>query len=151
MSTRPIPPRPSLELDREQAKALLDAARAGNPAAIARFHAHHPRFPAGEALRAALHDAQLVIAREYGFASWPRWKAFVEVRRLDAPGRAAELVKAAVTGDMRRASTLLAAEPALAAHDLYTACAAGAVQAVERALALDPGAARRRGRPLDRQ
>jgi len=111
MSARAISPRPSLEFDRKQAKALLDAARAGDPAALARFHAHHPRFRAGEALDAALHDAQLVIAREYGFASWPRWKQFVEARLLDAAGRAAELVKAAVTGDMRKASTLSAPSP----------------------------------------
>src|SRR5262245_10790649 len=111
MSARAIPSRPSLEFDRKQAKALLDAARAGDPAALARFHAHHPRFRAGEAPDAALHDAQLVIAREYGFASWPRWKQFVEARLLDAAGRAAELVKAAVSGDMRKASTLLGAEP----------------------------------------
>ena len=52
---------------------------------------------------------------------------------------------------MRKASTLLAAEPALAAHDLYTACATGAVDAVERALARDPARARRRGGPLDRE
>jgi ankyrin repeat protein len=151
MSARPIPPRPSLEFDRKQAKTLLDAARAGEPAAMARFHAHHPRFRVGEASDAALHDAQLVIAREYGFASWPRWKQFVEARLLDAAGRAAELVKAAVTGDMRKVSTLLDAEPALAGHDLYTACVTGAVDAVARALALDPAAARRRGGPLDRE
>src|SRR5262249_58091669 len=114
MSARAIPPRPSLEFDRKQAKALLDAARAGDPAALARFHAHHPRFRAGEASDAALHDAQLVIAREYGFASWPRWKQFVEASVLDAAGRAAELVKAAVTADMRKASTLPGAAPVLA-------------------------------------
>src|SRR5215468_6236584 len=151
MSARAIPPRPSMEFDRKQAKALLDAARAGDPAALARFHAHHPRFRAGDARDAALHDAQLVVAREYGFASWPRWKQFVEARLLDAAGRAAELVKAAVSGDMRKASTLLGAEPALAEHDLYTACVTGAVAAAERALHLDPEAARHRGGPLDRE
>ena len=151
MSARSIPSRPSLEFDRKQAKALLDAARAGDPAARARFHTHHPRFRSGEARDAALHDAHLVIAREYGFASWPRWKQFVEARRLDAAGRAAELVKAAVTGDMRKASTLLAAEPGLAAHDLYTACVTGSVEAAERVLSVNPEVAFRRGGPLGRE
>jgi len=32
MSRRPIPPRPSLELDRKQAKALLDALHSGDAA-----------------------------------------------------------------------------------------------------------------------
>ena len=48
-----------------------------------------------------LHDAQLVIAREYGFPSWPRWKRFVETRRLDTGERAAELLRAACGGDSR--------------------------------------------------
>src|SRR5262245_20935140 len=111
MATRPIPPRPSLEFDRKQAKALLDAVQAGDPSALARFRAHHPRFTGGDPRAAALHDAQLVVAREYGCASWPRWKQLVELRLLDTAERAAALVTAAVTGDMRKASTLLAAEP----------------------------------------
>src|SRR5262245_17653773 len=134
MSARPIPPRPSLEFDRKQAKALLEAARAGDPATLARFRAHHPRFAGGAPHDPGLHDAQLVIAREYGFASWARWKQFVETRQLDQAGRAAELVKAAVARDMRKASTLLAAEPSLAEHDLYTACVSGAFGRMERLL-----------------
>jgi ankyrin repeat protein len=157
MATRPIPPRPSLEFDRKQAKALLDAVRAGDPAALARFRTHHPRFHdagsrAGRALEgAALHDAQLVVAREYGYASWPRWKQFVEARLLDTDGRAAELVRAAVTANMRKATALLETEPSLAEHDLYTACVAGAAPRVARLLAQDPGLAARRGGPLDRE
>jgi hypothetical protein len=57
-----------------------------------------------------LHDAQLVIAREYGFASWARWKQFVEARELDTSARAAYLVRAACSGDMRQASMLLEGE-----------------------------------------
>jgi hypothetical protein len=50
---------------------------------LRRLRAHHPRYRAGDPARdIALHDAQLVIAREYGFASWPRWKQFVEARQL---------------------------------------------------------------------
>jgi ankyrin repeat protein len=59
---------------------LLDGQRAGDPEALERFRAHHPRLgglsPAELAsARIALHDAQLVIAREYGFASWSKLKA----------------------------------------------------------------------------
>jgi Ankyrin repeats (many copies) len=90
MSSRPIPLRPSIEFDRQQAKALLDALQRGDAEAAQRFRTHHPRFgPQGAPRGAALHDAQLVIAREYGFASWPRWKQFVEARQLDARERAA--------------------------------------------------------------
>jgi ankyrin repeat protein len=73
--THVLPPHPSLEFDRKQAKALLDAARGGDPQAIRRFVEMHPDFaseanPAERAQKVQLHDAQLVIAREYGFPSW---------------------------------------------------------------------------------
>ena len=70
----------SLEQLRKQAKELLRAHRAGDEAARSRVAAHHPR-PA-EPLK--LSGAQLVIAREHGFASWPRLRAYVE--RVSGPG-----------------------------------------------------------------
>ena len=152
MPSRPIPPRPSLEFDRKQARALLDAFREGDRAAVERFRAHHPRLPAvGAAGSAALHDAQLVIAREYGFPSWPRWKQFVEARQLDTGQRAAALVRAACMGDMRKASVLLDAEPTLERFDLSTACVCGAAEHVTRLLEGNPALARSRGGPLDRE
>jgi len=153
MPTRPVPSHPSLELDREQARALLDAAHHGDAGAVERFRAHHPRFRSATAEQvraAALHDAQLVVAREYGFGSWPRWKQFVETRRLDAGERAAELVRAACSGDMRKASMLLGAEPALETFDLHTACVCGASEHVERLLQRDASLATRAGGPLGR-
>ena len=151
MSSRPIPPRPSLEFDRKQAKLLLDALRRGDRDAAQRFRAHHPRFgPGGTERGAALHDAQLVVAREYGFASWPRWKQFVEARQLDTRERAAELVRAACDGDMRKASMLLDVQPDLERFDLYSACACGAAEHAAQLLTRDPSLAHRRGGPLDR-
>ena len=152
MPSRPIPPRPSLEFDRKQARALLDALRQGDDDAVRRLRAHHPRYRAGDPARdIALHDAQLVIAREYGFASWPRWRQFVEARQLDIAERAALLVRAACGGDMRKATTLLEAEPTLERFDFYTACVCGATEHVARLLERDPSLARRRGGPLDRE
>jgi hypothetical protein len=69
---RPLPPNPSLEFERKEAKALLRRLRAGDPDALARARAQHPRIGASASDRSRLADAQLVIAREYGFASWPR-------------------------------------------------------------------------------
>ena len=69
---RPLPPRPSLEYDRKEARALLRRLRAGDPEAIARARASHPTLDLNAPARARLADAQLVVAREYGFASWPR-------------------------------------------------------------------------------
>ncbi|MEN3284263.1 MAG: hypothetical protein V7607_5403 [Solirubrobacteraceae bacterium] len=69
-----LPAAPSLEQLRKQAKDLLRALRTGDPDARARVAAHHPHPE--EPLQLA--GAQLVIAREHGFASWPRLRAYVE-------------------------------------------------------------------------
>lgn len=126
---RPIPTRPSLEFDRKGAKALLEAFDADDPGALARFAAHHPR---GDDLEPKLADALLVVAREYGFSSWPRWKQFVETRQLDRAAQAAALVRAACSNDIRRAMVLFDADATLAAHDIAAACACGHAEAVKR-------------------
>jgi len=72
----PLPARPSLEQLRKQAKDLLRHYRAGDQAASSRIRARHPhprRDP-----EFTLADAQLVIAREYGFESWAKLKHHVE-------------------------------------------------------------------------
>ncbi len=66
---RPLPPRPSLEFDRKEAKALLRKLRLGDPDALARARVHDAAL---DVARVQLADAQRVVAREYGFASWPR-------------------------------------------------------------------------------
>ncbi|MGH7701052.1 MAG: ankyrin repeat domain-containing protein [Gemmatimonadales bacterium] len=80
---RSLPAVPNLEQQKKQARELLEAARAGDAVALERFRAHHPRLGALPAAQwppvgLALHDAQLVLAREYGFASWPKLKAHIE-------------------------------------------------------------------------
>lgn len=71
----PLPPHPDLEQQRRLAKELLEAVQAGEPEALARAAALHPSFDRTAFLLA---DAQLVIARGYGFASWARLKARIE-------------------------------------------------------------------------
>ncbi|HEU5186306.1 MAG TPA: ankyrin repeat domain-containing protein [Gemmatimonadaceae bacterium] len=69
--TSKLPARPSLEQLRKRAKDLLRAARAGDHDAASRFRAMDDRWTAGSVPQnAILADAQLVIAREHGFASW---------------------------------------------------------------------------------
>lgn len=130
-----VPKRPNLEFDRKQSKGLLEAFLASDLAAIARFRQHHPRGlpPAGK-----LSDAQLVIAREYGFPSWPAWKVFVETRSLDRDRQAGIALRAICSNDIARARVLLQADPDLAREDLYIACACGELEVVERYLSLDP-------------
>jgi ankyrin repeat protein len=64
---------------RKQAKDLIRAHRAGDPEAVARVAAHDP----GEPLK--LTGAQLVIAREYGFPSWARLRAYVNRVAANGP------------------------------------------------------------------
>tara|TARA_Y100000780_G_scaffold94093_1_gene85128 strand:- start:190 stop:1470 length:1281 start_codon:yes stop_codon:yes gene_type:complete len=64
----------NLEQQRKRAKDLLKSLNAGDPDALQRVSQHLP--PRSQALRLA--DAQLVIAREAGFASWPRLKQHID-------------------------------------------------------------------------
>jgi ankyrin repeat protein len=72
----------NLEQQKKQARELLRAIRAANPDALARLRSRHLRWARLDdaAIRqdAALHDAQFVIAREQGFASWTKLKAYAE-------------------------------------------------------------------------
>ncbi len=83
-----LPPKPSLEQLKKQAKALLKAHQSGEPDACTRIKASFPRLseaPESDISGAAfsLRDAQLVIAREYGFESWPKLKRYVETLSED--------------------------------------------------------------------
>ena len=73
--SKSLPPRPSLEQLRKQAKELLKLCQSGDAAALKRFHEHRP---GPQPATFSLSDAQLVLAREHGFATWPKLKAHVE-------------------------------------------------------------------------
>jgi hypothetical protein len=89
---RHFPVRPNLEQLRHQAKDFLRALKNGDAAALAELRKHHSK--AIDPAEAKLADAQLVLARSYGLASWPRlvtachmtdaiWRGDVEaVRKL---------------------------------------------------------------------
>ena len=72
--TRPIPASPSLDHLKHQAKDLAKAVRTGNKAALKRISTLFS--PSPETFR--LHNAQFVIASEYGFPSWTKLKVYVE-------------------------------------------------------------------------
>jgi uncharacterized protein len=97
-----LPARPDLDQLRHQAKDLLRAAESGDGAALERIHAVTDRL--------TLASAQLAVAREYGFASWPKLKTEVERREiLD-------------DRDLARLTTLLADEPELATTTMERWC-----------------------------
>ncbi|HKF95891.1 MAG TPA: HEAT repeat domain-containing protein, partial [Gammaproteobacteria bacterium] len=74
--SRALPPNPSLEQLKHQAKDLLKSARDLNLQALLRIEQYLPNRSGA----ASLADTQLVIAREYGFASWPKLKRYVEMQ-----------------------------------------------------------------------
>jgi hypothetical protein len=109
-----LPPRPSLEQLKRQAKSLLKRQQAADSAALTRIRESRPRWRnlSGEQIDAspfALADAQSVIASEYGFASWSRLQS--HVKTLEAAGATAEAIAslrdAAGKGDIVRLNALL--------------------------------------------
>jgi ankyrin repeat protein len=64
----------------------------------------------------------------------------VEAVTLDAATRASALIASATSADLRRAQALLAADPALARHDLACACVTGEAGEVARLLGARPAA-----------
>ena len=155
---KPVPTRvlrehPDLDQLKRQAKELLEAFRAADAAAGAEVAAN---FDGADRATFALHDAQLVLARAYGFDSWPRLKAFVEglsgASRMIKPvelksesGRDTwDTIVAAAAGDVATLGRLLERDSRLAragywyAPAVHFAARAGHLEAVR--LLLDSGA-----------
>lgn len=128
-----LPAHPNLDQLRHQAKDLLRAAQRGDPAAVAEFSAVSPRL--------TLSSAQLVVARSYGFASWPRLKAEVDARTAALDQRAATFCAASVADRTGQAARMLAETPELAAYSLATALLLGDETRVRDAIERDPATA----------
>jgi hypothetical protein len=150
-----LPDDPSFEHLRHQARALHRAVRAGDADALARVQRSYgtvgPRFP--------LAYAQLVVAREYGFASWARLKQHVDViDRYRWPRRSGLPAGGSATDEFCRLACLnyTSDDPAHWAQarasvpaelDIWAAAAAGDASRVAALLASDPSLARREGGP----
>jgi hypothetical protein len=95
MPTKQFPPQPNLKNLKNQAKQLLKAHRAAQEDVCRRIGKSLPRlstFSETEIRDAkfTLQDAQLVIAREYGFASWP--KLVIAITTTETRNVVAEIV-----------------------------------------------------------
>src|SRR5215831_16269417 len=130
-----LPTHPDLDQLRRQAKELLRAAQAGDTAAIARIAAVSDEL--------TLAAAQLALAREYGFASWPRLKEEVDARTLGLAEKADEFIQASISGNTRRAARMLEETPALAGYSFATAVILGDAERVRAELQQDPTLATR--------
>lgn len=130
MPVSPLPSNPNLDHLKHQAKDLLKAHASRSPQMAQIIREFHPRFAKASdaqifAAALKLSDAQLTLARQHGFPSWPRMKQRIEkptlADRLDLPHheriqdplfrRAVDLLD---TGDAAGLQALLSEHPELA-------------------------------------
>lgn len=170
-----LPENPDIEKLKGNAKSLRDLVRGGFDSPVQLVREHHPRLTdlvAGSpaAVTFKLSDAQLTLARRYGYPSWPALRRHVElVNRLsrsphqqpvglplaDDAARADELLRLACLNygadspsRWQEAAQLLDAHPGLARLSIYTAAAVGDLGAATEILAVDPAAVSREGGPF---
>ena len=167
-----IPDRPSLEQYKKQAKDLLRASLAGNPAALEHIH-RHPRFChltheqfSAQLPNLVLADTQLVLAREHGFPSWPKFAAHIEtlriVRSLENPSSPDEIrdplslfIEVASvprhgwhgSGSLEHAELILVRYPHVATASIYAAAILADEPTVRKFLSQDPSLATATGEP----
>jgi hypothetical protein len=150
-STKHLPARAEWGQLRKSAKDLLASWRSGSSDAIARAKAHVTRERAP-----ILADAQLVVAREYGFATWTRLKE--RVFAIDHEDPITAFFEAACVpldgtshapADRAKADAILSAHGDKIGHDLFTAAILGDYDAVATALATDPARATEHGGLFD--
>ena len=110
-TVEPLPDRPNLEYQQKLARQLLRDAWAGEADAIDRVRAFLSGTTDPNALK--LHDAQLVIARGYGFDSWVAMKRKIESLTKSALDQFDTAIR---QGDVARARELLATQPDLRAR-----------------------------------
>jgi len=158
MDPKPLPARPSLEQYKKQAKDLLKAYRSADVETIRRVKKNHPRFenlsaPGFDVTKFALADALLVIAREHGFESWPKFARRIEVINSEAAALTnpvAAFIEAAIWhGTLDAAEAILAAHPEIARSSIHVAAILGDDGAVRRFIAADPRNVTKKEAPYD--
>jgi ankyrin repeat protein len=152
-----LPPNPSIENLKKQAKTLKKAWQQADPAALQRIRAAHPHYAnmPDDQLRTAnlrLTDCQLVLAREAGFASWRQLKTAIESARKELPDQFVTI--ACLCHDdphydhrtfHARAHEMLRQNPWLAEANIWSAATAGHAAAVQSFLDRDASLANRPG------
>ncbi|MGZ4855292.1 MAG: ankyrin repeat domain-containing protein [Candidatus Angelobacter sp.] len=156
MDPKPLPAHPSLEQYKKQAKELLKAYRSADVETIRRVKRSHPRFEklaesGFEISKFALADAQLVIAREHGFESWPKFAKRIEVINREVAARSnplAAFIEAAIWhGRLDAAEAILAAHPEIARSSIHVVAILGDDAAVRGLIAADPRNATKKEEP----
>lgn len=111
--SRSLPSNPHIDVPKREARDLLKDVRAQKIEALERVASRHPKFrdaaPASIAsAKFALADAQLVLAREYGFSNWTDLK-----QRIDGNTVTGLLLEAIQRDDCETTIRLLKAHPNL--------------------------------------
>jgi ketosteroid isomerase-like protein len=172
--SRGLPGNANLEQLKKGAKSFQRAVRAGDTGAAEVVREFHPRLPDAQPGSPELNgftrtDAQLVVARQFGFSSWPKLKAHLElVARYarspheqpvgeplaDEPAVVNEFLRLACLtyGDddpdrFRRAASLLQEHDWLESASIHTIAATGDLDAARELLARDPSQASLVGGP----
>ena len=91
--SRQLPPSPSLAQLKKQAKTLLRHHSQSHPQTFERIRQSHPKLSGANDTDIAsaefgLQDAQLLLAREYGFDSWPKMAAVLKLGEGEAAAAA---------------------------------------------------------------
>lgn len=171
--TSPLPEHPSLEHLKSQAKLVRDLVRSGDEGALSMVGEFHPRLDPSD-LDAAprsgfkLSDAQLIIARMYGFAGWNSLRDHLNVVRdfshtpLVDVDRVADdesfVALAALSYSdhgpnpvdrIERAHRMLQADPSIATGSIEAVATVGDHAALATALDRDPEAVNAKCGPND--
>jgi len=140
----------NLEQQRKRAKELRRAHGAGSVEAALRIVRHLPRARRQDAAQAlaspfTLSDAQLVIAREAGFVSWPDLRQHFERSQLGVDADLEAVLSAATAGDPATVRAALALRPGLPRRSIHLAAALGDAPAALALLNESPSVATARG------
>ena len=135
---------------RRLAVILRERWEAGDAQALAEASALHPKFASGGAL--SEEEAELVIARRYGFATWRQLETFVTCE-----DGGADFQQLACLGyfhsdrpaNRERARSMLHADPTLGTRDIWSAACVGDAPAVAGFLDVDPSLVDGRGGYFD--
>ncbi len=174
MPPRGLPGNANLEQLKKGAKSFQRAVRAGDAGAAEVAREFHPRLSDAQPGSPELNgftrtDAQLVVARQFGFASWPKLKAHMELVAHYARSPHEQSIGGPLTDDwdvvdeflrlacltygdddqerFRRARALLAQHDWLERASIHTIAATGHVDAARDLLERDPSQASLIGGP----
>jgi ankyrin repeat protein len=174
MFEQELPARPNLAQYKKQAKEIVcdaadrsDEGRQARVAALVRLKRNHPRFHKLSdaqlgAETCSLTDAQLILAREHGFQSWPKFAHHIETLALiESVANLTDPVHAFLevatiprhtghaTGTLDHAEMILARYPQTAQANIFTAAVLADEATVRKIVKDAPKAASTPGGPLN--